>query len=201
MSVTPFRCLEFFLVPMKLECLPRYLLVFPGHLQVHELEGAAGSDFAAPKRISNWSQEGRLRRTARSFLSKRGRRLQRMAAIARDSNYVLAWAGLADSLIAVGDVEELDLTAYLPRARDAALKALQRDPSLAEERAALGMVACHYDCDWPTAEREYKKAFDLNPSYASAHQYYALGLMAHGRFAEAKGSWPRARRSLRYLQT
>jgi TolB-like protein/DNA-binding winged helix-turn-helix (wHTH) protein len=106
-------------------------------------------------------------------------------AIARDPNYALAWAGLADSLISIGDVEEVDPAAYMPRARDAALKALQLDPSLAEAHAALGMVACHYDFDWPTAEREYKKAFELNPNYASAHQYYSLGLMAHGRFAEA----------------
>ena len=115
-------------------------------------------------------------------------------AIARDPNYALAWAGLADSLIAIGDVEEVDPAAYLPRARDAALKALQLDPSLAEPHAALGMVACHYDYDWPTAEREYKKAIELNPSYASAHQYYALGLMAHGRFAEANAQLDIARR-------
>lgn len=115
-------------------------------------------------------------------------------AIARDPNYALAWAGLADSLIAIGDVEDVDPAAYLPRARDAALKALQLDPSLAEAHAALGMVACHYDYDWPTAEREYKKAFELNPSYASAHQYYALGLMAHGRFAEAETQLDTARR-------
>jgi TolB-like protein/DNA-binding winged helix-turn-helix (wHTH) protein len=115
-------------------------------------------------------------------------------AIARDPNYALAWAGLADSLIAIGDIEEVNPAAYLPRARDAALKALQLDPSLAEAHAALGMVACHYDYDWPTAEREYRKAFELNPSYASAHQYYALGLMAHGRFAEANEQLDTARR-------
>jgi TolB-like protein/DNA-binding winged helix-turn-helix (wHTH) protein len=115
-------------------------------------------------------------------------------AIARDPNYALAWAGLADSLIAIGDIEEVNPAAYLPRARDAALKALQLDPSLAEAHAALGMVACHYDYDWPTAEREYRKAFELNPSYASAHQYYALGLMAHGRFAEAEAQLDTARR-------
>ena len=115
-------------------------------------------------------------------------------AIARDPNYALAWAGLADSLIAIGDVEDVDPAAYLPRARDAAMKAIQLDPSLAEPHAALGMVACHYDYDWPTAEREYKKAFELNPNYASAHQYYALGLMAHGRFAEAEKQLDIARR-------
>src|ERR1700733_13717684 len=114
--------------------------------------------------------------------------------IARDPNYALAWAGLADSLIAIGDVEDVDPAAYLPRARDAAMKAIQLDPSLAEPHAALGMVACHYDYDWPTAEREYQKAFELNPSYARAHQYYALGLMAHGRFAEAGKQLAIARR-------
>jgi TolB-like protein/DNA-binding winged helix-turn-helix (wHTH) protein len=115
-------------------------------------------------------------------------------AIARDPNYALAWAGLADSLISIGNVEEVDPAAYMPRARDAALKALQLDPSLAEAHAALGMVACHYDFDWPTAEREYKRAFELNPNYASAHQYYSLGLMAHGRFAEANAQLEIARR-------
>jgi len=115
-------------------------------------------------------------------------------AIARDPNYALAWAGLADSLIAIGDVEEVDPAAYLPHAREAALKALQLDPSLAEAHAALGMVACHYDYDWSTAEREYKKAFELNPSYASAHQYYALGLMAHGSFSQANEQLAIARR-------
>jgi len=115
-------------------------------------------------------------------------------AIARDPNYALAWAGLADSLIAIGDIEpQVDPKDYMPRARDAALKALQLDPSLSEAHAALGMVACHYDFDWPTAEREYRKAFELNPNYASAHQYYALGLMAHGRFAEAEAQLDTAR--------
>jgi len=107
-------------------------------------------------------------------------------AIAREPDYAVAWAGLADSLAVIGDNEEVDPSAYMPRARDAALKALQLDPSLAEAHAVLGLVACHYDYDWATAEREYKRAFELNPSYASAHQWYALGLMAHGRFSEAE---------------
>jgi TolB-like protein/DNA-binding winged helix-turn-helix (wHTH) protein len=115
-------------------------------------------------------------------------------AIARDPNYALAWAGLADSLSVIGNNEEVSPAAYMPRARDAARKALQLDPSLAESHAVLGMVACHYDYDWPAAESEYRKALQLNPSYASAHQYYALGLMAHGRFAEAREQLETARR-------
>jgi TolB-like protein/DNA-binding winged helix-turn-helix (wHTH) protein len=114
-------------------------------------------------------------------------------AIAREPDYALAWAGLADSLAVIGDNEQVDPATYMPRARDAALKALQLDPSLAEAHAVLGLVACHYDYDWPAAEREYKRAFELNPSYASAHQYYALGLMAHGRFSEAEEQLSMAR--------
>ena len=115
-------------------------------------------------------------------------------AIARDPNYALAWAGLADSLAVIGNNEEVSPAAYMPRARDAAHKALLLDPSLAEAHAVLGMVACHYDYDWPSAEQEYQKALQLNPSYASAHQYYALGLMAHGRFSEAREQLETARR-------
>jgi len=115
-------------------------------------------------------------------------------ALDRDPNYALAWAGLADSLISIGNVENVNPAAYLPRARDAATKALQLDPTLAEAHAALGNIACHYDYDWPTAEREYKTALKLNQSYPSAHQYYALGLMAHGRLAEAEAQLAIARR-------
>jgi TolB-like protein/DNA-binding winged helix-turn-helix (wHTH) protein len=115
-------------------------------------------------------------------------------AIARDPNYALAWAGLADALAVIGNNEEVSPADYMPRARDAARKALLLDPSLAESHAVLGMVACHYDYDWPAAEREYQQALQLNPSYASAHQYYALGLMAHGRFSEAREQLETARR-------
>jgi TolB-like protein/DNA-binding winged helix-turn-helix (wHTH) protein len=115
-------------------------------------------------------------------------------AIARDPNYALAWAGLADSLAVIGNNEEVSPATYMPQAREAARKALLLDPSLAEAHAVLGMVACHYDYDWPAAEREYQTALRLNPSYASAHQYYALGLMAHGRFSEAREQLETARR-------
>jgi TolB-like protein len=107
-------------------------------------------------------------------------------AIAKDPNYALAWSGLAESLMTIGNLEEVQPGDYLPKAKEAAQKALQIDPNLAEAHAVLGRIAAHYDYDWATAEREYKKAFALNPSYATAHQYYALGLMAHGRFAEAQ---------------
>jgi TolB-like protein len=107
-------------------------------------------------------------------------------AIAKDPNYAQAWSGLADSLMTIGNLEQVRPSDYLPDAREAARKALQLNPNLAEAHAVLGRIAAHYDYDWATAESEYKKAFTLNPSYATAHQYYALGLMSHCRFAEAQ---------------
>jgi hypothetical protein len=78
-SVTPFRRLEFFLVHMKLECLPRYLLAFGGHLQVHELEGAARCRFRGAQTHQQLDQGRQAPAHGPSFLSKRVRRLRRMA--------------------------------------------------------------------------------------------------------------------------
>src|SRR5262249_15852813 len=67
----------------------------------------------------------------------------------------------------------------------AASKALALDDALAEAHAALGFVKNHYDWDWPGAERELKRAIELNPNYATAHQWYSSHLEATGRMDEA----------------
>ena len=107
-------------------------------------------------------------------------------AIAKDPNYALAWSGLADSLMTIGNLDAGQPSAYIPEAQEAARKALRLDPNLADAHAVLGRIAAHYNDDWPAAETEYRKALALNPNYATAHQYYALGLMAHGQFDEAQ---------------
>ncbi len=62
---------------------------------------------------------------------------------------------------------------YMPKAREAALHALHLDDSLAEAHTSLASVAQNLDWDWPTAEREYRRAIELNPNYATAHHWYA----------------------------
>ena len=114
-------------------------------------------------------------------------------AIERDPKYALAYSGLADanSLLA-------DYTGTLPResygnARDAALKALELDPHLAEGHTSLAYVKMYYYWDWPGVEAGYQRATELNQNYATAHQWYSEYLAAMGRFDEALAEIRRAR--------
>lgn len=102
----------------------------------------------------------------------------------------LGYAGLADCYSAwayAGDLFTNDLMGnnFLPKARDAALRALQLDPNVAEAHTALGKVRMVLEWDWAGAEAEFKRAIELNPSYAAAHMWYAHYLVAVGRFDEA----------------
>ncbi len=109
----------------------------------------------------------------------------------------LGYAGLAEcySLVAwAGDIFANDLTSKnsLPAARDAALKALQLDPNLAEAHTALGTVRMVLEWDWAGAESEFKRAIELNPSSAAAHSWYAHYLIAVGRSEEGVAEAKRA---------
>ena len=102
-------------------------------------------------------------------------------AIAIDLHYALAYSGLADcyalrSVLPPGEA--------LPKAKAAALKALELDDTLAEAHASLASVKQLYGFDSPGAEREYKRAIELNPNYALAHGWYSMLLTQLGRFDE-----------------
>ena len=84
-------------------------------------------------------------------------------------------------------------TEAIPKARAAALRALQLDDSLAEAHTSLALIAEIYDYDWQTAEKEYRRAIQLDPQYATAHQWYAECLSFQGRFPEALEESERAR--------
>jgi tetratricopeptide (TPR) repeat protein len=108
-------------------------------------------------------------------------------ALDRDPNYALAWVGLADteySLSQWGN-DVVSPREGMPRAKAAAQRALELDDGLAEAHTSLAMVRWAYDWNWPAAEQEYKRALELNPNYAIAHQFYGIGLASQGRFEES----------------
>jgi TolB-like protein/DNA-binding winged helix-turn-helix (wHTH) protein len=113
-------------------------------------------------------------------------------AIASDPHYAQAYAGLsdADQFIAYNTNSPTDLFA---KARAAAEKAVKLDETLAEPNASLGLLAMNYDWDWESAEREFKRAIELNPNYATAHHWYAEYLIAVGRPDESLAEIKRAR--------
>lgn len=116
-------------------------------------------------------------------------------AVARDPAYALAYTGLADAYILLGayDYGVLPPREAYPRARAALARALELDPASAEAHAGLGDVLLTYDWDWQGAEREFRRALELNPGYAPAHHWYALDLMVLGRPGEALAAIRRAR--------
>jgi Tfp pilus assembly protein PilF len=106
-------------------------------------------------------------------------------ALERDPEYALAYTGIADSYAVLALLEFLPPKEAFPKARTAAEKALEIDSKLAEAHTSLGVVRFQYDWDWEGAEKEFKQAIELNPSYASAHQFFADFLKSQGRFDEA----------------
>jgi serine/threonine protein kinase/Tfp pilus assembly protein PilF len=114
-------------------------------------------------------------------------------AIEKDPDYALAYSGLADSYHTLQDYSSISPKELNAKAREAALKALEIDDTLAEAHASLGMVLFRY-WDWEKAERECKRAIKLNPNYPTAHHWYALLLMYMARFEEAMEEIECARR-------
>jgi len=104
-------------------------------------------------------------------------------AIAEDPNFALAYAGLSDSYVVPAN--RMAPREAMPRAKAAAMRALELDETLAEAHASLGRVFAAYDWDWTNAEKEYKRAIELNPQYAIAHQWYGGYLAVMGRTNEA----------------
>lgn len=115
-------------------------------------------------------------------------------AIDKDPNYAAAYAGLADTFALMSSYGDVPQAEFIPKARAAALKALQIDQTLAEAHTSLALIAQNYDWDWQTAEKEYRRAIELDPDYATAHHWYAECLGFQGRFDQAFAENERARR-------
>ncbi|HEU4795969.1 MAG TPA: protein kinase [Pyrinomonadaceae bacterium] len=106
-------------------------------------------------------------------------------AIMRDQDYGLAYAGLADCYLLLNVYNVTSADDSYPKAEAAANRALSINSNLAEAHTALGFVTYRYHLKWAEAEQHFKKAISLNPSYATAHQWYGSYLAASGRLSEA----------------
>ena len=114
-------------------------------------------------------------------------------AIEKDPDNALAYSALADSYNVISSYNLLAPNEAFPKAKEAATKAVQLDDSLAEAHTSLAVVKAAYEWEWSGAEREYKRAIELNPGYATAHYWYAFSVLTRlGRFEEAIAEMNRA---------
>jgi len=105
-------------------------------------------------------------------------------AIHIDSYYALAYCGLADAYFRLSNVH-FPPREVMPKAKEAALRAVEIDDNLADAHSSLGLVKVYYDHDWVGAEAEFRKALKLDPNLVSAHQRYGSYLTFMGRFEES----------------
>jgi len=112
--------------------------------------------------------------------------------IEQDPSYALAYAGIADSYIMLANWSFMPPTDAYPKAKAAALKALELDDNLAEAHTSLAYTTLLYEWNWRGAEKEFRRAIELNPNYASAHQFLSICLMTSGRQKEALAEIQRA---------
>jgi tetratricopeptide (TPR) repeat protein len=106
-------------------------------------------------------------------------------AVALDPKFALAYAALADSRALLASYGLSPPRQIMPKAKAAAVQALELDEGLGEAHASLAFVRFLYEWDWQGAERSYKRASELNPGYAIMHHWYAGYLRARGRLDEA----------------
>jgi TolB-like protein/Flp pilus assembly protein TadD len=114
-------------------------------------------------------------------------------AIDKDPTYAQAYAGLAESYAWLGANGQLPVKEAFPKAEAAARKALELDNTIPEPHLRVGFIRTFYDWDWSAAERGYKRALELNPNSANAHNYYGIiYLTPMGRHAEGIAELRRA---------
>jgi serine/threonine-protein kinase len=106
-------------------------------------------------------------------------------AIAADPRYALAYSGLSDAYALQVDYRRVPVAEGLTRAREYAQQALALDDTLAEAHTSLGWVLFIYDWDWEAGTRAFRRAVELNPAYATGHQWYSFTLASLGRIDQA----------------
>ena len=152
---------------------------------------SGNDDKGITKRYTNDNEAYQLYLKGRFYWNKRtGENLKKAieqltAATEKDPNFALAYAALADCYVLTPYYTGTRPTETMPWAKAYAMKSIELDNTLAEPHAALGMVRWNFEWDKDGAEREYKRAIELNPNYPTAHHWYSRFLRAMGRQDEA----------------
>jgi DNA-binding winged helix-turn-helix (wHTH) protein/Flp pilus assembly protein TadD len=143
------------------------------------------------KRYTKSSQAYRLYLAGHYHLGRRSRPAVEKAiscfrqSVDTDPEYAMAFAGLAASYALLAMLGPVDAVKYMPKARIAALNALEGDETLAEARSALAFVKWHYEWDWRGAESEFRRILKFYPNDALTRQWLGLMLVEQGQFTEA----------------
>jgi TolB-like protein/DNA-binding winged helix-turn-helix (wHTH) protein/Tfp pilus assembly protein PilF len=112
----------------------------------------------------------------------------------KDPAYARSYSGLADCYALMSTYDLGSPMELMPKARSAAIRALDLDDHLAEAHTSLALIREQFDWDWESAEKEFRRAIELGPNYATAHHWYAEFLAFQGRFADALAESQRASR-------
>ncbi len=166
------------------------LAIDPLPLERQQVERSYTEDPAA----YNLYLRGRSQMTDRSIAGLTAAEASFSLALSEDANFALAYIGLAD-VLALLNLYSVDppKDAYV-RAKGYVTRALELDPNLAEAHATLAYVKFFHDRDWPGSELEFRRAIQVNPSYAPAHHWFALTLAAKGKPVDAETEIELARR-------
>ena len=159
---------------------------------------SGGDDKGITKRYTNDNEAYQLYLKGRFYWNKRtGEGIRKAielltAATEKDPNFALAYAALADSYVISSNYTGARPAETMPQAKAYAKKSIEIDGTLAEPHAALAMVTWYFEWDKNGAEREFKKAIELNPNYPTAHHWYSRFLRGVGRQDEAFSEIKRA---------
>jgi tetratricopeptide (TPR) repeat protein len=150
------------------------------------------------KRYTQDAEAYRLYLQGRFYLNKRTAESVKIAldlfqqAVQRDARYAPAHVGISDCYQSLIEYNALPIKEGFQHAKSAVLRALELDETLGEAHASLGFIRLLFDWDWSGAEQGFRRAIELNPEYAMAHQWYGVYNVARGKFDEGIAETRRA---------